>query len=131
MLGAAHSAANPLSSQFDVIHGRAVAIMIPQVMAYNFEDKDALAAYARLARKSLLANPRDNDHDAARTLRSRVIELVEKAGLSLKLKDHGVSAVHVEALAQEAALQWTAQFNPRSIDQGGFQSLYQSALASI
>jgi hypothetical protein len=31
-------------------------------------------------------------------------------------------------LAAEAARQWTAQFNPVSVDAAGFEALYRSAL---
>ena len=35
MLGAAHSAANPLTAHFDVIHGQAVGMMLPHVVRFN------------------------------------------------------------------------------------------------
>ncbi|MBI98515.1 MAG: alcohol dehydrogenase, partial [Verrucomicrobiales bacterium] len=39
MLGAAHSAANPLTAHFDVIHGEAVGLMLPHVVRFNGEDE--------------------------------------------------------------------------------------------
>src|SRR4030095_8121601 len=49
MLGAAHSAANPLTARFGVIHGQAVGIMLPAVIAFNARDPDAHDRYLELA----------------------------------------------------------------------------------
>ena len=35
MLGAAHSAANPLTAHFNVVHGVAVGVMLPHVVRFN------------------------------------------------------------------------------------------------
>src|SRR5436190_3792541 len=47
MLGAAHALANPLSAHFDVIHGVAIAVMLPHVIRFNAES--AAKLYADLA----------------------------------------------------------------------------------
>src|SRR3954470_22493323 len=54
MLGAAHATANPLTSEFNIIHGLAVGLMLPQVIRFNANgtnpyadvgaDADALAS---------------------------------------------------------------------------------------
>ena len=49
MLGAAHSAANPLTAHFNIVHGRAVGIMLPHVIRFNSKDPAAAALYAELA----------------------------------------------------------------------------------
>src|SRR6185503_4846656 len=49
MLGAAHSAANPLTAHYDVIHGQAAGMMLPAVVRFNAADPGALLAYADLA----------------------------------------------------------------------------------
>jgi alcohol dehydrogenase len=130
MLGAAHSAANPLTSRFNVVHGPAVAVMVPRVMAYNSEDKQACEAYAVLARKCLIADRMATDEDASLALRLRVADLIGAAGISLDLKDHGVDGGQISVLAEDAAKQWTAQFNPREVDAGAFTKLYQAAMSS-
>ena len=40
MLGAAHSAANPLTAHFGIIHGQAVGIMLPHVVRFNAQQPD-------------------------------------------------------------------------------------------
>ena len=47
MLGAAHATANPLTARHGIIHGHAVALMLPLVMRYNSADPAVNAIYAR------------------------------------------------------------------------------------
>ncbi len=47
MLGAAHALANPLTQHFGVVHGQAVAVMLPHVMRYNSQVVEGL--YGELA----------------------------------------------------------------------------------
>jgi alcohol dehydrogenase len=46
MLGAAHSAANPLTAHFGLVHGQAVGMMLPHVVQFNGQDRDTRKAYA-------------------------------------------------------------------------------------
>src|ERR1019366_10532734 len=57
MLGAAHSAANPLTAHFGVVHGQAVGLMIPAVIAFNARESASARAYAELACAAQLALP--------------------------------------------------------------------------
>ena len=118
MLGAAHSAANPLTAHHGVIHGQAVGIMLPQVVRFNAEDSAARAAYAELG---AAAGLRD-----AEQLAHRIEELLSLAGLSARLREFRVSSLPL--LAEEAAKQWTASFNPRTISAADFVQLYESVL---
>ncbi len=48
MFGAAHSAANPLTAHFDLVHGDAVGVMMPHVVRMNASgDPAAAERYAR------------------------------------------------------------------------------------
>ena len=49
MLGAAHSAANPLTAHYGIVHGQAVGMMLPHVVRFNGQDREALRGYAELA----------------------------------------------------------------------------------
>lgn len=129
MLGAAHSAANPLTSEYNVIHGQAVAIMAPGIMRYNCEEPGAADAYAQLAKECLIAPGSASLAEACQALIDRVLQLIERAGLSLSLEAYGVEASKVEELARQAATQWTAQFNPRPIDEAAFRQLYLDSLS--
>lgn len=127
MLGCAHSAANPLTARYGTVHGNAVGLLLPHAMRYNAEEPGALAIYAQLASESRLANRNDSERTAFEALHARVQELLAAVDLPLNLDALGVPAADISELATEAATQWTAQFNPRSIDTEGFENLYEAA----
>jgi alcohol dehydrogenase len=118
MLGAAHSAANPLTAHYGIVHGQAVGLMLPAVIAFNARDPEAhdryleLAMIAGLPGIDDLIGELDTILDAAR-MREGIAKL-----------DRGA----FPKLAAEAAQQWTASFNPRHIDARDFEELYAEVL---
>lgn len=115
MLGAAHATANPLTARFNVVHGHAVALMLPEVMRWNRGDRSAVAVYLELA--AMIQEP--------------LVEWVEQViGLAKLpgLAECGVSLAAIPALAADASKQWTGQFNPRTLGEEDFAGLYQAVL---
>jgi alcohol dehydrogenase class IV len=53
--------------------------------------------------------------------------MAEMADLSVRLREQGVSREALPALAEEAASQWTGQFNPRLFDADGAVEIYEWA----
>lgn len=104
MLGAAHSAANPLTAHHGMTHGVAVAVMLPHVVRFNNDPR-----YVELAPD----------------LPAMLAGLLTQAGIAPRLRDHGVG--DLKPLAAEAARQWTAQFNPRPVTEKDFMKLYEAA----
>ena len=129
MLGAAHSAANPLTAHYGVIHGQAVGVMLPAVVRFNAEDPAALVLYANLARNASLAGPRETDHEALDALVDAIEQLLVTAGIPTRLTQYGVKRDMIPTMAQEAAAQWTARFNPRKVAADDFVRLYSSVYA--
>jgi len=127
MLGAAHACANPLTAQFGVIHGQAVATMLPIVVRYNAADPVAAALYAELAVHAGLCAPGNVDA-AVSSLTRRLDDVLKLAGLPKDLATSGVTAAAIEALADNAATQWTGTFNPRAVKAPEFRELYRLAL---
>ena len=127
MLGAAHSAANPLTAHFNIIHGQAVGIMLPHVVRFNSADPAALRAYAELASAPEIACVSDGLESARDALLARLEGLLNKAGMPRSLADCGVPRSMIPTLAHEAAQQWTAAFNPRKISAEDFVRLYEAA----
>ncbi|MAG58616.1 MAG: alcohol dehydrogenase [Planctomycetes bacterium] len=128
MLGAAHAMANPLTAHRRIPHGHAVALALPHVIRFNAEDPAVATIYAGLARDVDLASASTIDRDAAHSLADRVGSLCDLAGLTRVLTAFDVEEADLDALATEAARQWTAQFNPRDVDAGTFRSLFRAAL---
>ncbi|MFT5051045.1 MAG: alcohol dehydrogenase [Chlamydiales bacterium] len=129
MLGAAHSMANPLTAQHGVPHGQAVGMCLPFVVRFNATDPRVATAYAELARAAGLAAAGSSDDAAVDALHARLVEYLRLASLPTSLADCGVELGGCGALAEEAARQWTAQFNPREIDVQGFTDLFLEACA--
>lgn len=117
MLGAAHSMANPLTAHYGVVHGQAVGIVLPNVVRFN-------AQIAGIYGDFLSANGlRDAEH-----LASALDELLALSGLRASLREFGVTPESIPSLADEAARQWTANFNPRQITAADFAALYTLGL---
>jgi len=128
MLGAAHALANPLTAHFGVVHGHAVGMMLPHVVRFNARDPVAARAYAEVSCAAQLALPSESPEAAAERLAERLESLLDLAGLPRTLEHCGVKPNDLPRLADEAARQWTAQFNPRTVTANDFQQLYTAAL---
>ena len=128
MLGAAHAAANPLTAHYGIVHGQAVGMMLPHVVRFNSHDPEALKAYAELASAPEIACVSDGHEKALDALVSHLESLLDLARMPRSLAQCGVERRLIPTLAEEAAKQWTATFNPRSITAKDFIALYEGAL---
>lgn len=128
MLGAAHSAANPLTAHYNMTHGLAVGMMLPHVIRYNAEDAQARRAYAELASAPELACVSEGEDYAVEVLVGHIESLLDLAEYPRSLTDCGLKESDIPTLAEEAAKQWTANFNPRPINAAGFRDLFSAAL---
>ncbi len=113
MLGAAHAAANPLTAHFGAVHGEAVGAMLPHVIRFNAAQPDVATTYAALT-----------DADLA----TRMTTLLELAGMPTQISGFGIGEGDLPMLAEEAAGQWTANFNPRPVTADDFIEFYGVAL---
>ena len=114
MLGAAHSAANPLTAHFGVVHGQAVGRMLPHVIRFNAQEPSVRALYEALL--------------PLETLLEELESGLNLAGFPTSLAEYGVTDNAIPTLAAEAVAQWTASFNPRLIAAADFEVLYRAAL---
>ena len=120
MLGAAHSAANPLTAHYGAVHGNAVGVMLPHVVLFNSQvSRDDYIELATVA--SGCRSP------SVESLVDRLAELLEASGLPTSLNHWEIEEARFPALAREAADQWTAQFNPRPAVESDFEKLYRCA----
>lgn len=122
MLGAAHACANPLTARYNMVHGLALAILLPHVVRWN-----ATTANGQYAHLLGMPAHRSRDDDAAESLARRLADLAAAAGVAGSLRDHGLEEAALPALAALAAQQWTGTFNPRPFDKTGALEIYRSA----
>ncbi len=126
MLGAVHALANPLTANYGIVHGQAVAIMLPHVIRYN-------ATVAGLWYEEILASTQPLEHcppagAGAGGLADFVSLLIERAGLKSHLTEFNIDQAALHALATQASQQWTGTFNPRKVNETDLQDLYRAAL---
>ena len=126
MLGAGHSAANPLTAHFNIPHGQAIGLMLSHVVRFNGEVPACERSYGDMLAAANI--PSLGSKSAAHRLASLIEELLVAAGLNARLRDLGVTEESIPGLAIEAAKQWTANFNPRPITAADFEVLYRGAL---
>jgi alcohol dehydrogenase len=124
MLGACHACANPLTAHYGITHGVAIGIMLPHVLRFNAGAVGSL--YEELTELAGLADGEASI--AAEATAQRIGELVQAAGLPTTLTACGVSEGILPLLAEEAAQQWTARFNPRHVTETDLLALYEAAL---
>ncbi len=127
MLGAAHSAANPLTAHYNIVHGQAVGMMLPAIIRFNASDPAALRCYAELASGPELAMVKSGLTTALEALLARLESLLNLAGFPRSLTECGVEPAKIKLLAAEAAQQWTVKFNPRRVEVADFAGLYEAA----
>ncbi len=124
MLGVCHSLANPLTAHYGLTHGIAIGVLLPHVIRFNSEAVGAL--YGDLAHEVGMVN--GDGSAAGEVLAQRISYLMQLAKVPTTLSAVGVSAGIFPVLAEEAAQQWTARFNPRPVTERELEILYQAAL---
>ena len=113
-LGATHSLAHPLSSEFGMHHGTANAVLLPFVLEFNRSVvTDRLADLAR----------EFGVPDAV----ERVRELNRTLGIAPRLRDYGIQESALPALADKAFQDGCHQLNPRPCTRDDLLELYRQA----
>ncbi len=122
MLGATHACANPLTANYNTEHGVAIGLMLPHVVRWN--GSAVGDRYDQLLKHASVTLDRG---DAADSLAGRLEELLAIGGMPRGLKAAGVPENDLPRLAEEAAGQWTGQFNPRPFGATEALELYRCA----
>lgn len=111
-LGATHSLAHPLSSEFGMHHGTANAVLLPIVLEFNKDScQERLAA---LAKQCSVAD-----------LIERTRELNELCHIAPRLRDYGIPESSLEMLASKAIEDGCHLSNPRPCTVDDLLNLYR------
>src|SRR5262249_37738124 len=124
MLGASHACANPLTAHYGITHGVAVGVLLPHVIRFNGTVVAQL--YGDLTHDVGLVN--GDPAAASEALAGRITDIMKSANLPTTLASCGVSSGILPILAEEAAQQWTARFNPRPVNEMELLHLYEAAI---
>jgi alcohol dehydrogenase len=126
MLGAAHALANPLTAEYGIVHGEAIALMLPHVIRHN--GRRVSDWYHELLNSNGEVGHVAAANQAPEALADFVAANSRRAGLASKLTECGVAREKLPELAAGAAKQWTGKFNPVELSERDFQQLYETAL---
>jgi alcohol dehydrogenase len=126
MLGGAHALANPLTAEYGIVHGEAIAVMLPHVIRHNGRQVDPW--YRELLQSGGPAVQVPTTESAADRLADFVGQISRRAGLAGTLTQCGVARESLPTLAGAAAKQWTGKFNPVPLTEPDFERLYETAL---
>jgi alcohol dehydrogenase len=125
MLGAAHALANPLSAECGIVHGEAIALMLPHVIRHNGRQVESW--YRELVACAPATLFADSQHAATNALAEFVLGVSRQAGLPATLREAGVRRETLPRLAAAAAQQWTGKFNPVELSTDDYLQLYETA----
>lgn len=125
MLGATHALANPLTAHYGIVHGQAIALMLPAVLRFNGEQFGSW--YVNLLEYTSHLPGMPSPAEGADGLAQFVTRLARQAGLATRLADCGVEREKLPLLAADAAKQWTGTFNPREVSPKELQQLYEQS----
>ena len=122
MLGAAHALANPLTAHYGIVHGQAIAVVLPHVVRYNAVTCED--AYAELLADCHAATSAE---DSGLALAEILTQWTTHARLAVQLAALNVPREDLPLLAAAAAEQWTGTFNPRKVGKDELLELYEAA----
>jgi len=125
MLGSTHALANPLTAEYAIPHGQAIALMLPHVIRFNGAEVGEM--YQELLQSTGGESGFPKPADGVEGLARFVAELVQQAGLATRLSECKVEREKLPALAAAALTQWTGKFNPRPLSEPQLLELYEQA----
>lgn len=119
-LGVTHSLAHQLSTEYDVHHGVANAILLPHTMEFNRE-----VAEEKLIR---IARAMGEKSPSPETAIQAMARLIERVGLPTKLSEVNVVEAGIPVMSGNAMDDWAHLNNPRPCNESEMAMLFRKAL---
>lgn len=112
-LGAVHSLAHPLSSEFGMHHGTSNAVLLPVVLEFN--------------RSAVPERFKELEHSLGKDVAACTRELNELCGIAGRLRDYGIPEDQLGRLADKAFEDACHRLNPRACTRDILLDLYREA----
>ncbi len=125
-LGLVHAMAHSLGGFLDLPHGECNALLLDQVVKFNFEAESE--KYKEIARALGLKIDRMNDKEIKRTLINGIKDLKVEGEVNYSLKDVGVTNSDIPELAGKAMNDACIITNPRRPTQKDVEEIFKNAL---
>ncbi|MDE6556560.1 MAG: lactaldehyde reductase [Duncaniella sp.] len=125
-LGLVHGMAHPLGSLFDVPHGVANALLLPDIMEFNLPS--SVKKYGEIAKAMGVDTAGMTEQEAAQAAVDAVRALAIKVGIPQHLSDLGIKASDIPALADQALADVCTPGNPRDVTLDDIVALYEKVL---
>ena len=125
-LGLVHAMAHSLGGFLDLAHGECNALLLDQVVEFNFEAESR--KYREIAKAfDLKVSGRDDD-DVKSLLLNKIRDMKEEADINYTLKDVGVTSQDIPELAGKAMNDACIITNPRRPTQNDVEEIFKNAL---
>lgn len=124
-LGATHSLAHALSTEFGLNHGLANALCLPAVMRFNLEM--AANHYARLATLFCVDTRQMTESEAAAKSVQQLESMLERIGITRGLRHYGVTRESLGPLSLKAFEDSCHRTNVRPCTQSDLLKLYEES----
>ncbi len=124
-LGAVHSLAHQLSTEADIPHGIANAILLPEVMAFNIPN--VVDGYADIAAALGVDTSGMSTAVAADAAIAEIRSLNEEFAIPKGLGIAGLKWQRIPKIAKDAMLDHCHKFNPRPCTESDMQDLFEAS----
>ena len=124
-LGAVHSLAHQLSTEADIPHGIANAILLPEVMAFNMPN--VIDRYADIAAALGIDTSGMSTADAADAAIAEIRSLNEEFAIPRGLGIAGLKWERIPKIAKDAMLDHCHKLNPRPCTKADMQNLFEAS----
>jgi Alcohol dehydrogenase, class IV len=125
-LGLVHAMAHSLGGFLDLAHGECNALLLDQVVEFNFEAESR--KYREIARAFGLEVEGRDDDEVKSLLLNKIRDMKDEADVNYSLKDVGVTSQDIPELAGKAMNDACIITNPRRPNQNDVEEIFKNAL---
>ncbi|MEM7812877.1 MAG: iron-containing alcohol dehydrogenase [Planctomycetota bacterium] len=127
MLGATHALANPITARFGSTHGEVIGALLPHVIRFNADPSGPPGLRALYAELAADIGLEVGDARGPERLADHLAALFARAENPTRVTEFGVTPERFAELSEDAVGQWTANFNPRTLQVADAESIYAVA----